>query len=134
MWHFTDIFYHTDNDRIDKVSPTEMKNVGISGLTAAYALISADESMATKVADQVKSDGLIRLKTEFELSKKAVAEGKSLPDEKHILQTWSKWYVDALATITKMPVKSESSRVGSAIKFATNELEKQTQVYLEALK
>lgn len=134
MWHFTDVFYHTDNDRIDKVSPTEMKNVGISGLTAAYALISADESMATKVVDQVKSDGLIRLKTEFELSKKAVGEGKSLADEKHILQTWNKWYVDALATISKMPVKMETTRLSSAIKFATNELEKQTQVYLETLK
>lgn len=134
MWHFTDVFYHTDNDRIDKVSPTEMRNVGISGLTAAYALISADETMAIKVVNQVKTDALIRLKTEYELSKTAILTGKNPADEKHILQVWSKWYVDALATINKMPVKSETTRVGSAIKFATNELEKQTQTYLEALK
>ncbi|MCX2475706.1 M28 family peptidase [Pedobacter sp. MC2016-05] len=134
MWHFTDVFYHTDNDRLDKVSPTEMKNVGISGLTAAYTLISADENTALTTVKQVKSDALIRLKTEFELSKKAITEGKSAADEKHILEVWSKWYVDALATINKMPVKAETTRVGSTIKFATNEIENQTKVYLEELK
>lgn len=134
MWHFTDVFYHTDNDRIDKVSATEMKNVGVSGLTAAYTLISADENTATATVTQVKTDALIRLKTEFELSKKAIAEGKAAADEKHIIEVWCKWYVDALATISKMPVKAETTRVGSAIKFATNEIEKQTKVYLEELK
>jgi len=103
MWHFTDVFYHTDNDRLDKVSPTEMKNVGISALTAAYTLISADESTATATVSQVKADALVRLKTEFDLSKKAIADGKSATDEKHIIEVWSKWYIDALATINKMP-------------------------------
>lgn len=134
MWHFTDVFYHTDNDRIDKVSPTEMKNVGISGLTAAYTLISADENIATATVTQVKTDALSRLKTEFDLSKKAIAAGKSAAEEKHIIEVWGKWYIDALATINKMPVKPQTTRVGSAIKFATEEIEKQTKVYLEELK
>jgi len=134
MWHFTDVFYHTDNDRIDKVSSTEMKNVGISGLTAAYTLISANENTAAATVSQVKADALTRLKTEFELSKKAIAHGKAANDEKHIIEVWCKWYVDALATINKMPVKAETTKVGSAIKFATNEIEKQTKVYLAELK
>ncbi|KIA91316.1 peptidase M28 [Pedobacter kyungheensis] len=134
MWHFTDVFYHTDNDRIDKVSPTEMKNVGISGLTAAYTLISADENTAIATVAQVKADALSRLKTEFDLSKKAIAAGKSAAEEKHIIEVWSKWYIDALATINKMAVKPQTTRVGSAIKFTTGEVEKQTRVYLEELK
>ncbi|WP_316830963.1 M28 family peptidase [Pedobacter aquatilis] len=134
MWHFTDVFYHTDNDRIDKVSPTEMKNVGISALTAAYSLISADENMAASTVTQVKDDALVRLKTEFELSKKAIADGKPATEEKHIIEAWSKWYISALATINKMPVKAETTRVGSAIKVATLAIEKQTQAYLEVLK
>ncbi|MBC6112543.1 M28 family peptidase [Pedobacter fastidiosus] len=134
MWHFTDVFYHTDNDRIDKVSPIEMKNVGISGLTAAYTLISADENTATAIVTQVKNDALTRLKTEFELSKKAISDGKSASDEKHIVEVWSKWYVDALATIATMPVNKETTKVGSAIKFATLEIEKQTKLYLDELK
>jgi len=134
MWHFTDVFYHTDNDRIDKVSPTEMKNVGISALTAAYSLISADENMASATVTQVKTDALSRLKTEFDLSKKAITEGKSAANEKHIIETWSKWYIDALATINKMPVKPETTRIGSSIKVATLEIEKQTNAYLAELK
>jgi aminopeptidase YwaD len=39
-----------------------------------------------------------------------------------------------LATISKMPVKSETTRVGSSIKFAVNEIEKQTKTYLDELK
>ncbi|GGI28855.1 hypothetical protein GCM10008119_34730 [Pedobacter mendelii] len=134
MWHFTDVFYHTDNDRIDKVSAVEMKNVGISALTAAYSLTSADENMAITTVMQVKNNALTRLKTEFELSKKAIADGKSVADEKHIIEVWSKWYIDALATINKMPVKSETTQVGSSIKIATLAIEKQTKVYLEVLR
>lgn len=133
MWHFTDVFYHTDNDRIDKVSATTMKNVGISALTAAYTLVTANEATATATVDQVKTDALIRLNTEFELSKKAIAEGKSVADEKHIVEVWGKYYIDALATINTMAVKSETTRVGSAIKVATLAIEKQTQEYLKEL-
>lgn len=134
MWHFTDVFYHTDNDRIDKVSATTMKNVGISALTAAYTLVTANEATATATVSQVKNDALIRLKTEFELSKKAIADGKPVADEKHIVEVWGKYYVDALATIGSMAVKPETTKVGSSIKVATLELEKQIQTYLSELK
>lgn len=134
MWHFTDVFYHTDNDRIDKVSATTMKNVGVSALTAAYTLVTANEATATATVTQVKNDALIRLKTEFDLSKKAITDGKSVADEKHIVEVWGKYYVDALATINTMAVKPQTTKVGSAIKVATLEIEKQTQVYLAELK
>ncbi|MFA6277243.1 MAG: M28 family peptidase [Pedobacter sp.] len=134
MWHFTDVFYHTDNDRIDKVSAITMKNVGVSALTAAYTLVTADENTATATVTQVKTDALTRLKTEFELSKKAIAEGKPVADEKHIIEVWGKWYTDALATIGTMPVDAKTTRVGSSIKVATLALEKQVQAYLGELK
>ncbi len=134
MWHFTDVFYHTDNDRIDKVSAITMKNVGVSALTAGYTLVTANENTAMKTVAQVKSDALVRLKTEFDLSKKAIADGKSATDEQHILEVWGKWYTDALATIGNMAVKPQTTKVGSAIKVATLEIEKQTQAYIEQLK
>lgn len=134
MWHFTDVFYHTDNDRIDKVSSTTMKNVGVSALTAAYTLVTATESTAAATVSQVKADALARLKTEFELSKKAIAAGKSAADEKHIVEVWGKYYVDVLATIGGMAVQPQTTRVGSAIKVATLELEKQTNLYLDELR
>ena len=134
MWHFTDVFYHTDNDRIDKVSAITMKNVGISALTAAYTLVTADETTATGTVRQVKADALVRLKTEFELSKKAIADGKTVADEKHIVEVWGKYYTDALATISTMAVNPKTTRVGSSIKVATLEVEKQTNTYLKELK
>ncbi len=133
MWHFTDVFYHTDNDRIDKVSATTMKNVAVSALTTAYTLINADENTASATVAQVKQDALIRLKTEFELSKAAIAAGKSKADEQHIIAVWGKWYVDALATIGTMAVDPKTTRVGSTIKVATLAIEKQTQSYLSQL-
>ena len=133
MWHFTDVFYHTDNDRIDKVSATTMKNVGVSALTAAFTLISANENTAVATVNEVKEAALIRLKTEFELSKKAIAEGKAVSDEKRIIEVWGKWYVDALATIGKLAVDPKTTRVGSTIKVATLAVEKQTKAYLELL-
>ena len=133
MWHFTDVFYHTDNDRIDKVSATTMKNVAVSALTTAYTLINADENTAATTVAQVKEDALIRLKTEFDLSKTAIAAGKSKSDEKHIIAVWGKWYIDALATIGTMAVDPKTTRVGSTIKVATLTIEKQTQSYLEQL-
>lgn len=134
MWHFTDVFYHTDNDRIDKVSATTMKNVGISALTAAYTLVTANENTAAATVAQVKTDALIRLKTEFELSKKAIAEGKDSTTEKHIIEVWGKYYMDALTTIGTMAVEPKTTKVGSAIKVATLEVEKQTEAYLSELK
>ncbi|RYG06923.1 MAG: M28 family peptidase, partial [Chitinophagaceae bacterium] len=133
MWHFTDVFYHTDNDRIDKVSAKTMKNVGVSALTAAYTLITANENTASATVSQIKEDALVRLKTEFELSKAAIANGKSASDEKHIIEVWGKWYIDALATIGKLAVNPQTTRVGSSIKVATLAVEKQTQEYLEQL-
>ena len=134
MWHFTDVFYHTDNDRLDKVSATTMKNVGISALTAGLTLINADEQAAMAILNDVKSAAALRLKTEFDLSKKVVADGGDAVKEKHILSTWSKYYTDALATVSTIPVQKSSTRIGSAIKVATLELEKQTKGYLDNLK
>lgn len=132
MWHFTDVFYHTDNDRLDKVSAKTMKNVGISALTTAYTLVTANENTALFVINEVKTAALERLKTEYNLSKQAIADGKSTKqDEKQILSTWGKYYTDALTTSPSIPVKTETTRIGSAIKFAVLEVEKQTNQYLE---
>ena len=42
FWHFTDVYYHTDGDRIDKVSKDELVNVGNAALASVLTLTSAD--------------------------------------------------------------------------------------------
>lgn len=133
MWHFTDVFYHTDNDRLDKVSAQTMKNVGVSALTAGMTLINADENTALAIVKTVKAEADKRMKAEFALSQQAVKEGKDLAKEKHILETWSKWYTDALTTIGSLPVKKQTTRVGSNLKVVILDLEKETGKMLEEL-
>jgi aminopeptidase YwaD len=134
MWHFTDMFYHTDNDRLDKVSATTMQNVGVSALTAAYVLINADDNTALYTINEVRDAALKRLKTEFDLSKAAVASRKAVNEEKHILETWGNYYVASLATIEALPLKSDKTKITNAIKKATVLIEAETKKYLEDLK
>ena len=54
-WHFTDQFYHTDLDRIDKVSKSTLKNVGTAALASAYLLLNADETTAQQVMEEVRT-------------------------------------------------------------------------------
>ena len=134
MWHFTDMFYHTDNDRLDKVSATTMQNVGVSALTAAYVLINADDNTALYTINEVRDAALKRLKTEFELSKGAIAARKAVNDEKHILETWGNYYVASMATIEALPLKSDKTKISAAINKATSLIEAETKKYLEDLK
>lgn len=133
MWHFTDVFYHTDNDRLDKVSPATLKNVGVSALTAGMTLVNADENTALAIAKTVKAAADKRLSAEFALSQQAVKEGKDIEKEKHILETWGQWYVNALATIGEIPVKKETTRVGSNLKVQILDLEKNTKELIDQL-
>ena len=134
MWHFTDVFYHTDNDRIDKVSPETMKNVGVSALTAGMTLVNADENTALDIAKTVKAAAVKRMDAEFALSQQAIKEGKDISTEKHILETWNQWYVNALASIGNLPVKKQTTKVDSALKSLVLGLEKKTAGMLSTLK
>ena len=134
MWHFTDMFYHTDNDRLDKVSAKTMQNVGVSALTAAYVLVNADDNTALFTINEVREAASKRLKTEFDLSKAAVALKKAVNEEKHILETWGKYYVASLATIEGLSLKSDKTKISAAISKATNQIEAETQKYLQDLK
>lgn len=96
MWHFTDMFYHTDGDRLDMVSATEMKNVGVSALAAAYTLTAADQSTTLALIDEQTKSALVRLDAEFEQGRLALKDNSTLEKEQHIIDVWSNWYVIAL--------------------------------------
>ncbi|MEJ7560231.1 MAG: M28 family peptidase [Pedobacter sp.] len=134
MWHFTDVFYHTDNDRLDKVSATTMENVGVSALTAAYTLINGDENTALFALNEVRDAALKRLKVEFDLSKAALSSRKPLTEEKHILETWGNYYIAAVGTTSSLPVKAGSAKVAAAIKVAVALIQSETERYLVELK
>lgn len=124
MWHFTDVFYHTDGDRLEMTSAEEMKNVGVSALATAYILASATESTTLTLLDEVRKNALDRLGVEFALSKEAVGKGNKVSDEQHILDVWTSYYSAALDKMTEIPVKGTTQKIDTKIADSKAELQK----------
>lgn len=99
LWHFTDQFYHTDNDRLDKVSQKTMQNVGTAALVSAFALLNADKKTVNQMMSLIAANAHIRLLSEVQLSKKAIATGGSKEDEQKIIDTWADYYAKAMDSI-----------------------------------
>ncbi|RRQ50815.1 peptidase M28 [Maribacter algicola] len=128
LWHFTDQFYHTDNDRIDKVSQETLKNVGTGALASGLYLVNANTNTANEVLDIVEKAALERLKSEFELSKK----GKHPTEEKPILTAWEDWYLKALQSVYDLePVPTEE--LMERITTAQQKVKEKTRNYLAKL-
>ena len=98
FWHFTDQFYHTDNDRIDKVSKTTLKNVGVTSLIAAYTLLNADKNTAKTMIANLEKAAIIRLNKELKQSKIALTNGDSLKTQIEIINAWKDWYKNSFTT------------------------------------
>lgn len=98
FWHFTDQFYHTDNDRIDKVSKTTLKNVGTAALVSAYTLVNSGEVTAKSIIQKIENAAISRLEEELKQSKIALQKGDSLHIQTNIISAWEDWYVKAIAT------------------------------------
>lgn len=131
FWHFTDQFYHTDNDRIDKVSKTTLENVGTAALIAAYTLVNADESTAENVIEEVRIAGLQRLDDELAESKKAIANGASVESQIEIIKAWEDWYLQALSTTTDMV--GNASLINESIDAAQSEIKQKASNHIKAL-
>lgn len=120
LWHFTDVFYHTDADRIDKVSPVTLANVGISALSSGLMLTNSSENTARDVLRLTKQAALKRLKTEGKLSLNAVLSGKSVAEEREIIWSWGYWYARTLPKITDVlqgpPSKGLTKELNASLK------------------
>ncbi|MBO9633034.1 MAG: M28 family peptidase, partial [Chitinophagaceae bacterium] len=123
MWHFTDQFYHTDADRLDKVSGTTMKHVGVSALTTAWLLITADNTTAIALVKDLKASAIKRLRTELELGKANLKKGSDAEAEAHIVEVWQKYYSDVLGTMRDIPVGGASQALTNAIEYSKKEIE-----------
>jgi aminopeptidase YwaD len=102
FWHFTDQFYHTDNDRLDKVSKTTLKNVGTAALVSAYTLVNSDEKTAKQIIKNIEEAGVNRLNEELVQSKKSIQNGESAATQIKIIEAWEDWYLKAIASTSDM--------------------------------
>jgi hypothetical protein len=136
FWHFTDQFYHTDGDRIDKVSKSELVNVGIAALTSVLTLTSADGATARALIAEQERMALARLETEFKLGKAELqAKGSSARDEQEdILKTWTDYYVAALQTMSDIEVGGSSPQTVAAINASVERIKEAGDKHLQALR
>lgn len=134
MWHFTDVFYHTDNDRIDKVSTKTLKNVGVCALTTAYTLVAATPETALTTLSHTKQAALARLATEFALSKTAIESGKPIATEQQIIEAWAKWYVAAFESVKQMPLYPRFKLLDDQIMESSKEIINVKNSYINQLK
>lgn len=134
MWHFTDVYYHTDGDRLEMTSSAEMENVGVSALATAYILTSADESVTLTLIDEILKNALDRLNTEFALSQEVVDKGGKVADEQHILKVWTDYYTAALDKMTEIPVKGTTKKIDTKIAVAKADLQRKLEELKAGLK
>ncbi len=107
-WHFTDRYYHTNQDRLDKVSAAEMKSVAIAVATSAWLLASADETDASAVLKMIADAGARRLALERKQGAALVAQAGNAAaasaTEQRVRTAWIKWYGEALDSVERLPV------------------------------
>ena len=122
LWHFTDVFYHTDGDRLDKVSAATMANVGTAALVSGLMLASADANTALRVVRETSVAARRRLETEFTLSERAISEGEDPAEQRLIVRTWTEWYVAALGTCRDLEIGGAGEALAGAIETAQAEI------------
>ena len=121
-WHFTDRFYHTNQDTTDKVSADEMRNVGVTVATSGYFLASATEADARAVVDLIEQAANARLALERQQGPQIIARA---PDpaaaakvEEQVLAAWIKWYGEALDSVTRLPAAGAGESVKTRVEQA----------------
>ncbi len=115
LWHFTDEFYHTDGDRLDKVSAEELRHSGITALMSGLLLTSADGPTARALIREVERAALARVEVERVISADSISRGADVDKERHVLEVWGTYYRGALATTEDIEVGGASAETRAAI-------------------
>jgi len=116
LWHFTDVFYHTDADRIDKVSATTLSNVGISALSSGLVLCNNSKKTAKDLLRITEHAAMGRLQIESYLAQLNIrAKDSTVKDEQEILSAWESWYLGAVASVIDVLDNERSERMSKQV-------------------
>jgi Zn-dependent M28 family amino/carboxypeptidase len=92
-WHFTDRYYHTNFDTIDKVSADEMRNVAVAVGATAWLMASATTAEAEQVRALVTKAGEARIARE---------RSETAADRDEAVAAWIKWYEEAASSAARL--------------------------------
>ena len=115
FWHFTDVFYHTDGDRLENVSSATLANVGAAAFVSVLTLTSADGPTTRALVAEVENAAKRRIETERRLSRAAIAAGGDRARESDILRTWIDYYVAAIEAMRDIEVGGSSPATTATI-------------------
>lgn len=134
-WHFTDVYYHTSGDDLDKVSSAELENVAVSTAATAYFLATVTSEDVSALLLLLQQRALDRLRNEFQNSSRMLASGEqSWEHEERILRAWLQWYREAIQHAGALLPISERGRVEGDMAAATQALEESFTSRLAALR
>ncbi len=131
LWHFTDVYYHTDGDRIENVSPVTMKHVGVSALTGALAVASADSDEAMLFGGETLIAAIRRIEAEVALSAAAVAAGADPAEQRRIVEAWRDWYVGAIESLESLPVGGPSAELRAWLRQMSERIRETHEKYIQ---
>ena len=119
LWHFTDPYYHTNLDRLDKVSLDEMENMAMGTLALVNHFGSAGLERADEVLRLVMEAARVRLETEAKTARTRLSVQAVKDDpvqlalvsdrERTIIVAWSHWYREAVLSIEHFEPGFQSS-------------------------
>ena len=92
-WHFTDRYYHTNFDTLDKVSADEMRKVAAAVGATAWLMASATAGEAAQVGELVAAAGRARIARE---------RAETAADRDAAVAAWVKWYEEAVASAARL--------------------------------
>lgn len=90
-WHFTDRYYHTNLDTLDKVSAASLGHVATAVATTAMFVAAADRRDAGPLATLLRTARDARADTE---------RRTAAPPE--VMRAWRRWYDEALASAARL--------------------------------
>ena len=90
-WHFTDRYYHSNLDTIDKVSAATMGHVATVVATTSLFLASADRGDVKAMEKMLKKARDARMATE--------RTNAAAPE---VMAAWKTWYEEAIASATRL--------------------------------
>ena len=132
LWHFTDQYYHTDLDRIDKVSATTLANVGNCALSAGLLMTEGSSEVAKAALDELQHVAERELAVQLQMSRDTVAlKGGDRANEQRILEAWGDYYAEALAQVTDMIVGKSS--IDADVRAAVNAIKRRTDMVVRGL-
>jgi aminopeptidase YwaD len=90
-WHFTDRYYHTNLDTVDKTSAAEMQHVGAAVAATTMFLAAADASDVAPMTKLLETARDARFETE--------KRNSATPE---IMEAWRLWYREAIGSVERL--------------------------------